>query len=91
MATRQVIMQIATTIELANRFPDVIEAIVVGNEVLLRGEMSAPELARTIRRKLILEISGLAPPPALVPAQFEPADCLIGEKLYRQRNWDQTR
>ncbi|MPZ38747.1 MAG: beta-(1-6) glucans synthase [Rhizobiales bacterium] len=41
--------QISTTIELANRFPDVIEAIVVGNEVLLRGEMSAPDLARTIR------------------------------------------
>jgi exo-beta-1,3-glucanase (GH17 family) len=41
--------QIATTIELANKFPDVIEAIIVGNEVLLRGEMSAPELARTIR------------------------------------------
>jgi glucan 1,3-beta-glucosidase len=41
--------QISTTIELANRFPDVIEAIVVGNEVLLRGEMSASDLARTIR------------------------------------------
>jgi glucan 1,3-beta-glucosidase len=41
--------QISTTIDLANRFPDVIEAIIVGNEVLLRGEMSAPDLARTIR------------------------------------------
>jgi exo-beta-1,3-glucanase (GH17 family) len=41
--------QISVTIELANRFPDVIEAVIVGNEVLLRGEMSAPELARTIR------------------------------------------
>src|SRR5262245_6618979 len=41
--------QIATTIALANKFPDVIEAIIVGNEVLLRGEMSAPELARVIR------------------------------------------
>jgi exo-beta-1,3-glucanase (GH17 family) len=41
--------QISTTIELANQFPDVIEAVIVGNEVLLRGEMSAPELARTIR------------------------------------------
>jgi len=41
--------QIETTIALANRFPDVIEAVIVGNEVLLRGEMSAPELARTIR------------------------------------------
>jgi glucan 1,3-beta-glucosidase len=41
--------QIDVTVELANRFPDVIEAIIVGNEVLLRGEMSATELARTIR------------------------------------------
>jgi exo-beta-1,3-glucanase (GH17 family) len=41
--------QIATTIALAKRFPDVITAVVVGNEVLLRGEMSAPDLVRTIR------------------------------------------
>jgi exo-beta-1,3-glucanase (GH17 family) len=41
--------QIETTIALANTFPDVIEAVIVGNEVLLRGEMSAPDLARTIR------------------------------------------
>src|SRR5438270_4742763 len=41
--------QIETAIALAKRFPDVIAAIVVGNEVLLRGEMSAPELVRTIR------------------------------------------
>src|SRR5713226_7629437 len=41
--------QVETTIALARRFPDVITGIVVGNEVLLRGEMSAPDLARTIR------------------------------------------
>ncbi len=41
--------QIDTAVALANRFPDVIEAVVVGSEVLLRGEMSAPDLARTIR------------------------------------------
>src|SRR6266568_2508598 len=41
--------QIETTIALANRFPDVIQAVIVGNEVLLRGEMAAPDLARTIR------------------------------------------
>ena len=41
--------QIETAIALAKRFPDVIAAVVVGNEVLLRGEMSAPDLARTIR------------------------------------------
>src|SRR5713226_1216995 len=41
--------QVETTIALARRFADVITGIVVGNEVLLRGEMSAPDLARTIR------------------------------------------
>jgi exo-beta-1,3-glucanase (GH17 family) len=41
--------QIETAVALANRYPDVIEAVVVGSEVLLRGEMSAPDLARTIR------------------------------------------
>jgi glucan 1,3-beta-glucosidase len=40
--------QIDAGIALAKRYPDVIQAIVVGNEVLLRGEMGAPELARTI-------------------------------------------
>jgi glucan 1,3-beta-glucosidase len=41
--------QVATTIALAKRFPDVIAAVIVGNEVLLRGEMSAPDLIGTIR------------------------------------------
>ncbi|HEY1413586.1 MAG TPA: hypothetical protein VGF36_15675, partial [Rhodopila sp.] len=41
--------QIETAVALAHRFPEVIQAIVVGNEVLLRGEMSAPDLANTIR------------------------------------------
>src|SRR5206468_4200152 len=41
--------QVDTAIALAKRFPDVIAAVIVGNEVLLRGEMSAPDLARIIR------------------------------------------
>jgi glucan 1,3-beta-glucosidase len=41
--------QIDGTIALAKRFPDVIEAIVVGNEVLLRGEISGTDLANIIR------------------------------------------
>ena len=41
--------QIETGIALAKRYPDVITALVVGNEVLLRGEMGAPQLAQTIR------------------------------------------
>src|SRR3954469_20551372 len=35
--------QVETAIGLAKRFPDVIAAVIVGNEVLLRGEMSGPE------------------------------------------------
>ncbi len=42
--------QIATTVGLAKRFPDVIQSVVVGNEVLLRGEISGPDLAGIIRR-----------------------------------------
>ena len=41
--------QTETAIALAKRYPDVIQSIVVGNEVLLRGEMSAPDLVKTIR------------------------------------------
>jgi glucan 1,3-beta-glucosidase len=41
--------QIEISVALAKRFPDVIQAIIVGNEVLLRGEMSAVDLANTIR------------------------------------------
>jgi glucan 1,3-beta-glucosidase len=43
-------VQIATVVELSKKFPDVIQAVVVGNEVLLRGELSGPDLAGIIRR-----------------------------------------
>lgn len=40
------------------------------------------DFAIAIRQKLILEVSGLTPPPSLRPAAGEPAaDCMIGEKL----------
>lgn len=41
--------QIARAVELANKYPDVITAIVVGNEVLLRGDLSAADLENYIR------------------------------------------
>jgi exo-beta-1,3-glucanase (GH17 family) len=41
--------QIATTIALAKEYADVISAVIVGNEVLLRGEMPADELIAAIR------------------------------------------
>jgi exo-beta-1,3-glucanase (GH17 family) len=41
--------QIATGMRLAKEFPSTITALVVGNEVLLRGEMTQSDLAATIR------------------------------------------
>ena len=41
--------QVEGAVALANRFPDVIQSVIVGNEVLLRGEMSATQLTQAIR------------------------------------------
>jgi exo-beta-1,3-glucanase (GH17 family) len=41
--------QVETSVAYAKQFPDVITAIVVGNEVLLRGEMTAANLIAVIR------------------------------------------
>jgi exo-beta-1,3-glucanase (GH17 family) len=41
--------QIETAIALANKYPGTIRSVVVGNEVLLRGDMTATDLANTIR------------------------------------------
>jgi len=42
--------EVETAIALANRHRETVRAVVVGNEVLLRGEMAASDLAATIRR-----------------------------------------
>jgi exo-beta-1,3-glucanase (GH17 family) len=41
--------QVSTVVGLVKAYPEVITAVVVGNEVLLRGEMTASDLAATIR------------------------------------------
>ncbi len=41
--------QVSTVIALTKQYPDVITAVVVGNEVLLRGEMTTSDLAAIIR------------------------------------------
>ena len=41
--------QIETAVALAKQYPETIRSIVVGNEVLLRGDMTATDLASTIR------------------------------------------
>lgn len=48
---------------------------------------AADQFAEAIRRKLILEIAGLAPGPELVRRADDdpPVDCMIGERLWRQR------
>ncbi|MFM9848678.1 MAG: beta-(1-6) glucans synthase [Hyphomicrobiaceae bacterium] len=42
--------QIETGVALANRFPKTIQSLIVGNEVLLRGEVAAASLADNIRQ-----------------------------------------
>src|ERR1700712_3187421 len=43
------LIQIATAVRLTNEYPGVVTALVVGNEVLLRGEMTTADLAANIR------------------------------------------
>jgi hypothetical protein len=46
---------------------------------------SASEFRTAIRRKLILEVSGAAPPARLIPVQSASAmDCMIGERFRRR-------
>ncbi len=41
--------EIDATIALAKQYPDVVQALIVGNEVLLRGEIAGPDLAAIVR------------------------------------------
>ncbi len=41
--------QVESVVALAKRYPDVIQSVVVGNEVLLRGELSGADVANFIR------------------------------------------
>lgn len=43
-------LQIDTAVALAKKYPDTIESLVVGNEVLLRGEMTSSDLVALIRQ-----------------------------------------
>ncbi|WP_454917138.1 glycoside hydrolase family 17 protein [Xanthobacter sediminis] len=43
-------VELDTGVKLAQENPDVVKALVVGNEVLLRGEMSATDLGATLRQ-----------------------------------------
>ena len=46
------------------------------------------DFAQAVRRKLVLEIATVPPPAQIVPVQYAPPvkyDCLIGEKIWEQR------
>lgn len=47
------------------------------------------QFPEAIRRKLVQEIGGIAPPASLVVpvSTGEPVDCMIGEKIWQQRQW----
>jgi hypothetical protein len=47
------------------------------------------KFAEAIRTKLVLEVSALEPPPRLIPAQSKkPVNCMMGEKIWRDRYGD---
>ncbi len=46
---KQAVAEIATLKELAKQYPEVIKAIIVGNEVLLRGDQTDVQLAKYIK------------------------------------------
>ena len=65
------------------------ECVIGGPGAFVLVARNTEELAATIRRKLVIEVSGLAAGERIVPAQFDaPVDCLIGEKMYRMRDWN---
>jgi hypothetical protein len=50
------------------------------------------DFATAVRRKLIMEIAGLAAPMIAIPAQSfrrDPTDCQVGEKMRREREMNQ--
>ena len=64
------------------------DCVIGGAGAFVMVARDAAELAATIRRKLVVEVSGATPPERVIPAQLrQPADCLIGEKMYRMRDW----
>ncbi len=66
------------------------DCVIGGSGSFLVPVDSWEQFPEAIRRKLVLEIGGLAPDHlSVVPVQAaEPADCLIGEKIWRDRMWN---
>jgi hypothetical protein len=85
-----------------NRYSDVAELDAYYQDCVVGGPGSfviaikkPDEFVPATRRKLVLEVAGIAPTwmapdgPATVPAQSERMDCLIGERIWRER-WERN-
>jgi hypothetical protein len=85
-----------------NRYPDVAnldayyqDCVVGGPGSFVVAIKSPDEFVPATRRKLILEVAGITPlwrlpdAPRVMPAQSERMDCLIGERMWRER-WERN-
>lgn len=61
------------------------ECVIGGPGSFVMPVVSWQEFAETVRRKLVLELSGTMPRPRLIHASSSMYDCMIGEKLWQQR------
>lgn len=61
------------------------ECVIGGPGAFVLSAHSREEMADTVLRKLLIEISDREPAARPVLAEYEPVDCLIGERLARKR------
>ena len=75
-----------------NRLPDLDryfeECVIGGPGAFVLPAGSRDEMAETIIRKLMLEVSDLMPELRPVPVDYEPIDCMVGERLFHKRMWN---
>jgi hypothetical protein len=65
------------------------ECVIGGPGAFVISVSDKARFAEAIRTKLVLEISALEPPARVMPAQAKlPVNCLVGEKIWRDRYGD---
>lgn len=77
---------VSTTFDISDLDQYYSNCVIGGSGAFMVPVKALAEFGSAIRRKLLLEISGLGPPARVIPAQNIPADgydCLTGEKRWR--------
>ena len=64
------------------------ECVIGGPGAFVLPAGSKEEMAYTILRKLIIEISGREPASRPIAVEYEPIDCMVGERIYHKRMWN---